>query len=264
MNFLSLFSGIGGLDLGLERAGMWCVGQVEIDPYCRRVLAKHWPDVPRFEDVRTFSKELISEQIDLIAGGFPCQDISIAGNRGGLAGARSGLWGQMLRLVREVGPSFVLVENVGALLIPDGSGDAPIGTVLGDLASLGFDAEWSVLSACAMGAPHTRERVFIVAHAHEIGRGGFGICDERDDAICAGLKAWQTSPRGEWRDVERWIGEVVETGGGIVPSSERGRMVDGVPARLERIGAAGNAVVPQVAQWIGERIMSAARGEVAA
>jgi DNA (cytosine-5)-methyltransferase 1 len=256
MNFLRLFSGIGGLDLGLERAGMTCVGQVEIDPYCRKVLAKHWPHVPRFEDVKTFDPDCINERIDLIAGGFPCQDISVAGNGIGLAGERSGLWSEYLRIIRDVGPRFVVVENVAALT---GRG---LGTVLAGLAALGFDAEWSVLSACAFRAPHSRERLFIVAHRHEVGRGRFGFCPEQLDGVRAGLNAWEASPRGKWRDVERWACEIMATGNGIAPAAERRGMVDGVPDRLDRIGSIGNAVVPQVAELIGRAILAAhARAE---
>lgn len=132
LSFLSLFSGIGGIDLGLERAGMRCVGQVEIDPYCRAVLARHWPSVPQWDDVRTFKREQLKERPDLIAGGFPCQDVSNAGTRTGLDGHRSGLWTEFHRIVREIRPRFVLVENVAALLVRG------LDRVLGDLASCGY------------------------------------------------------------------------------------------------------------------------------
>src|SRR5688572_14262480 len=131
MRFGSLFAGIGGIDLGLERAGMKCAWQVELDPFCRRVLAKHWPDVARYEDVREVGAHNL-EPVDLIAGGFPCQDISNAGKRAGIDGERSGLWSEYARIVRELRPRYVLVENVTALL---GRG---IGRVLGDLAALDF------------------------------------------------------------------------------------------------------------------------------
>ncbi|AIM51016.1 DNA methyltransferase [Mycobacterium phage Ochi17] len=120
MNVLSLFSGIGGLELGLERAGMTVVGQVEINPYCRQILAKHWPDVPRHDDVRTTVEWWESEErprVDLICGGFPCQDISNAGARKGITGPKSSLWGGMLHTVRNIRPRYVLIENVAALLV---------------------------------------------------------------------------------------------------------------------------------------------------
>ena len=156
LTFGSLFAGIGGFDLGLERAGMRCGWQVEIDPYARAVLAKHWPDVRRWEDVRTFPPKEGEWCVDVICGGFPCQDISIAGKGAGLAGARSGLWYEYARIIGELRPRYVIVENVAALLARG------MGTVLGDLSSLGYDAEWHVIPASAVGAPHRRERVWIV------------------------------------------------------------------------------------------------------
>jgi len=160
LTFGSLFAGIGGFDLGLERAGMRCQWQVEIDPYARAVLAKHWPDVRRHEDVRTFPPKEGEWGVDVICGGFPCQDISVAGKGAGLAGARSGLWYEYARIIGELRPSYVIVENVAALLTRG------MGTVLGDLSTLGYDAEWHVIPASAVGAPHRRERVWIVAYAN--------------------------------------------------------------------------------------------------
>ncbi len=157
MRFGSLFAGIGGFDLGLERAGMQCVWQVEIDPYAQKVLAKHWPDVRRHADVCTFPPEEGDWKVDVICGGFPCQDISYAGKGAGLAGARSGLWYQFARIIGELRPRYVVVENVAALLTRG------MGEVLGTLASLGYDAEWHVIPASAVGAPHRRDRVWIVA-----------------------------------------------------------------------------------------------------
>src|SRR6476661_6834913 len=129
LTFGSLFAGIGGIDLGLERAGMRCAWQVEIDDYATRVLAKHWPDVTRFRDVRSVGAHNLTP-VDLLAGGFPCQDISDAGKRAGIEGARSGLWSEFARLIGELRPRYVLVENVTALL------RRGMGTVLGDLAAL--------------------------------------------------------------------------------------------------------------------------------
>jgi DNA (cytosine-5)-methyltransferase 1 len=130
---------------------------VEIDDYASRVLAKHWPDVPRHDDVRTFPTAARDWAVDVICGGFPCQDISIAGKGAGLAGERSGLWYEFARIIRQVGPRWVIVENVRALT------SRGLGTVLQDLACLGFDAEWHCIPACAVGAPHRRERIWIVA-----------------------------------------------------------------------------------------------------
>lgn len=150
----SLFSGIGGLELGLERAGVGStVWQCEIDPYARAVLANHWPDAIRFDDI---TKMHDVPPVDLICGGFPCQDISNAGKRVGIDGARSGLFFELMRVVRLVRPRFVVLENVAALL---GRG---MGDVLGELSESGYDAEWDCVPASSVGAPHRRDRVFIV------------------------------------------------------------------------------------------------------
>lgn len=153
----SLFSGIGGIDLGLERAGMKVRWQVEIDEWCRAVLAKHWPDVERFADVKEVGAHNLA-YVDVIAGGFPCQDLSYAGKGAGLAGERSGLWYEYARIVRELRPRYVLVENVPGLLARG------MGVVLGDLAACGYDAEWDCIPAAAVGAPHRRDRVWIIAY----------------------------------------------------------------------------------------------------
>lgn len=161
MDVLDLFSGIGGFSLGLERAGMRTVAFCEIEPFQRRVLAKHWPGIPIYEDVRTLTADrLRADGIipDVICGGFPCQDISTAGKGAGIEGERSGLWSHYARLIGEIRPLYVIVENVAALL---GRG---LDRVLGDLAALGYDAEWHCIPASAVGAPHRRDRIWIVAH----------------------------------------------------------------------------------------------------
>ena len=196
LTFGSLFAGIGGFDLGLERAGMRCDWQVEIDPYARAVLAKHWPDVRRHEDVRTFPPPEGEWGVDVICGGFPCQDISVAGKGAGLAGARSGLWYEYARIIGELRPRYVIVENVAALLARGAD------VVLGTLASLGYDAEWHVISASAVGAPHRRERLWIVAWnangrvrkrkcslgsiSQRTGTDSNGVCEDVSDAIGIG------------------------------------------------------------------------------
>jgi DNA (cytosine-5)-methyltransferase 1 len=226
MTFGSLFAGIGGMDLGLERAGMECRWQVEIDPFCRKVLAKHWPNVKRYEDVRTVDWREV-ERVDLIAGGFPCQPVSLAGLRRGESDERW-MWPEFARAVRGVGPGVVLIENVPGLLTRG------MGEVLGDLAALGFVAEWSTLSACALGATHPRERLFIVAYTESEGLpqsalGGFSpsrFAGPESSGVLAGREAsqWATEPAV-------------------------GRMAPGFPGRVDSIRALGNAVVPQVAEW---------------
>src|ERR1700688_2294445 len=157
----SLFSGIGGFELGLERTGGFkTVWQVEIDPYCQRVLAKHWPDVRRWDDVRTFPPPG-EWGCDVICGGFPCQDISTAGKRLGITGPQSGLWAQFSRIIGEIRPRFVIVENVAGLSVRG------MDRVCGDLAALGFDAEWETIPAGAFGAPHLRNRIFLVAYSEK-------------------------------------------------------------------------------------------------
>lgn len=162
MRVLDLFSGIGGFSLGLERAGMTTVAFCEIDPYCRDVLRRHWPEVQIYDDVTKLTADTLSRDgiaVDVICGGFPCQDISYAGARSGLEGARSGLWREYARLIGELRPRFVVVENVPGLL------SLGMGAVLGDLSALGYDAVWDCIPASAVGAPHRRDRVWIIANA---------------------------------------------------------------------------------------------------
>lgn len=233
MTFGSLFAGIGGIDLGLERAGMTCRWQVEINPFCQKVLEKHWPKVKRYGDIKKISgKEL--EKVDLICGGFPCQDISIAQgkakeNRLGLQGKRSGLWIEMLKVVRQIRPQYLLVENVAALL------DNGFGTIMGDLAESRYDAEWDCLPASAFGAPHCRDRVFIVAYMQSTN----GTKNQRQ-RLCNRILSQQPR-RVPWRP----------SYAGVC----RGN--DGIPSWMDRLTSCGNAVVPQIANWIGQRIMEA-------
>ena len=233
MTFGSLFSGVGGLDLGLERAGLRCVWQVEKDEFCQKVLAKHWPNVKRWDDVATFTGEGFARP-DVICGGFPCQDVSVAGKREGITGKRSGLWSEFSRIIRILQPRFVAVENVSALL---GRG---LGRVLGDLAACGYDAEWDCLPAAAFGAHHIRDRIFIIAKSSN---------------------ADSMRSQGQWpTKAESWSREqferLLQTETRLsVPAGKTGGISDGVSGRVDRLRALGNAVVPQVAEWIGRRLM---------
>jgi DNA (cytosine-5)-methyltransferase 1 len=159
LTFGSLFAGIGGFDLGLKRAGWTGTAQVEIDPRCRDVLARHFPDARRHDDVTTASAATIGA-VDLLCGGFPCQDLSVAGRRAGLAGARSGLFHEFMRLAAELAPRWVLIENVPGLLSSNGGGD--MGVVLGTLGQLGYGWAYRSLDAQYFGLAQRRERVFIV------------------------------------------------------------------------------------------------------
>lgn len=221
---------------------MECRWQVEIDPYCQRVLNKHWPHVGKWDDVRTFPPAPAEDwHVDVICGGFPCQDISNAGECNGLGGSRSGLWSEFARTIREVRPRFVVVENVSALLVR-GMGD-----VLKDLAAYGYDASWDCLPAAAFGARHLRDRVFIVGYSREI-----------YDTNCESTWCF----RGQTEAVRRWsknIGIRRSIGWGPWAAESRvGRTAYGVPRSVDRKCLCGNAVVPQIAEWIGRRIIEAA------
>jgi DNA (cytosine-5)-methyltransferase 1 len=319
LTFGELFAGIGGFSLGLEQAGMTCKWQVEIDPYATAVLKKHWPEVPKHEDVRTFPPQG-NYSVDLICGGFPCQDISFAGKGAGLAGVRSGLWFEFARIIGHLRPRYVIVENVSALLTRG------MGEVLGTLASLGYDAEWHVIPASAVGAPHRRDRVWIVAYADgsdgedirpkagSSGEGvpqvsgtrrrsvvpvgcGVGVRTDVADSDGGGLRLCRRSPtasaaggsEGEGDQRERLRSDAGPGGeGGNVadalvsgleerqgqPSNARqerspserdgwwatepdvGRVAHGIPSRVDRLRCLGNAVVPQVVEFIGRAIIA--------
>jgi DNA (cytosine-5)-methyltransferase 1 len=281
----SLFSGIGGLELGLEWAGLGRVTwQVEKDEYCRQILAKHWPDAVRHEDVRTVGAHNLS-RVDVLCGGFPCQDISIAGKGAGLAGARSGLWSEYARIVGELRPGIVLVENVAALVVRG------LDRVLCDLAALGYDALWFTLRASDVGAPHLRERLFIVAYPHglrqpqpqgsvgELGRRALdgyealGDADGQwgfDEQQCPTQSAETAlQGRGSGNGSKQRATAQSRVGGGAYGLSrgldgrwpaaqgeaqaawEPPRVAKSESGRMKRLAALGNAVVPQVAYAVG-------------
>ena len=302
LRVLDLFSGIGGFALGLERAGMETTAFCEIKPHSRAVLAKHWPGVPCYHDITTLTGEqLVRDDLtfDVICGGFPCQDISAAGKGAGIEGARSGLWSHYARLIGEVGPRWVIIEN-SPMLRTRGAD-----RVLRDLEANGYTCWPFVVGAVHAGAPHKRQRVFILAYADSddggSGRAGRpnpsregeyqpqrslqGVSSDTDghgrgewpvQHKYRGPSAPDTSPFGEGRskvvcpDADRPGLEVPftrETGqrpsvvGTCQWSVEPavGRMAHGVPSRVDRIAALGNAVVPQVAEAIGNAILAAER-----
>ena len=269
LTFVSMFAGIGGLDLGLERAGHTCVGQVEIDPYCTRVLEKHWPNLWRHDDITTLDPKDIPEA-DLWVGGFPCQDISNAGKRAGIHGPRSGLFFRVIRLVRQVRPDYVVFENVAAIL---GRG---LDAVLVALAESRYDAEWDTIPAAALGAPHMRDRTFVVAYAQGRGLSGIDLsvrsgrpCEAAVDT--AWLREIVPDPHSPRRtDDQGRCARLAEAPKPPPPGAIAGRpgswweiepdverVVHGVPDALDRVGALGNAVVPQVAEFIGRLLMEA-------
>lgn len=297
MTFGELFAGIGGFSLGLERAGMKCKWQVEIDPYASAVLKKHWPDVPRHDDVRTFPPQG-DFSVDLICGGFPCQDLSVAGKGAGLKGSRSGLWSEFARIIRTVQPRWVVIENVAALT------SRGLGTVLGDLAEIGLDAEWHCIPASAVGAPHRRERMWIiasrrqdvgissgcgqqgqsrrlsdtqpadrrldVANSQRIRRAPKSDCVQHSQAstdrqadIAGGCREIPSDSNSPGLSEQRRAKPIQEEQPAIERSSwwlsepNVGRVAYGIPSRVDRLRCLGNAVVPQVVEVIGRAIMQA-------
>lgn len=231
LRVLSLFAGIGGFDLGLERTGGFeTVAFCEINPFCRRVLAKHWPKVPCYEDVRTLTADALRRDgiaVDVICGDFPCQDISSAGSGAGLAGERSGLWREYARLVRELRPKFVIVENV-SMLLSRGAGD-----VFGDLAEIGYDAEWQCIPAYATGLPHARDRLWVIAYPNGMRelQSVWSLCD-------IGRRVLHPFQGAVWP----------------LPDSERNGDADGLS---DAVDALGNAVVTPIPEAIGNAILRA-------
>lgn len=284
LKVLDLFSGIGGFSLGLERTGGFeTVAFCEIEPFPRKVLAKHWPEVPCYEDVRELTAERLAADgiaVDVICGGFPCQDISFAGKGAGLAGERSGLFYEVARLVGELGPRYVILENVGALL------SRGLDAVLGTLASLGYDAEWHCIPAAYVGAPHRRDRVWIIAYAAGNGwEQGNANSSGRSQGICAGQESGfghgcETLANALRKRLEGrpQSGDAGAVGPGGIQLIERctdgigaiwrtepnvGRVANGVPDRAHRLKGLGNAVVPQIPELIGNAILATLTREAA-
>jgi len=262
MRVLDLFSGIGGFSLGLERAGMTTVAFCERDAYCRDVLAKHWPGVPCHEDVT--KREFQEGEADVICGGFPCQDISLAGAGAGLSGERSGLYRELVRAIRMVRPRYAIMENVAALLVRG------MGTVLGDLAEIGHDAEWNCIPASAIGAPHQRDRLWLVAYPDRqgepqsqgrilnIGRWLGHGSQTLADAKSGGCRQGNSHPGGNGQGAiaaGEWCG--LADSGWWETEPDVGRVADGIPSRVDRLRCLGNAVVPQIPEAIGRAIMTA-------
>jgi DNA (cytosine-5)-methyltransferase 1 len=236
---LDLFSGIGGFSLGLERAGMRTVAFCEIDPYCRAVLRKHWPGVPIHEDVRDLHA-WDTGPVDLICGGYPCQPFSSAGKRRGTQDDRH-LWPEYRRLVEELRPAWVLGENV--------VGHVTLGldTVLSDLEALGYETRSFVVPACAVSAPHKRERVWILANS-DSGRW------DAQPLRCASAQEGHGAIDAD--------GASTALGGGKewAPEPRVGRVAHGVYGRVDRLTALGNAVVPQITEILGLAIMNSIGG----
>ena len=238
---LDLFAGIGGFSLGMERTGGFeTVAFCEVCQKAQLVLKKHWPDVPIYGDIRELTAQRLRDDgihPDVLTGGFPCVDISGAQqhNPVGIDQPRSGLWREYARLISEIRPKYAIVENVSALLVRG------VDRVLGDLAEIGYDTEWHCIPASHIGAPHRRDRIWIMAYPNE--------------------------PR-----LERWLRESLSQCTGELSAGERGsrsgglsdhwlvepdvrRVDDGIPKRVDRLKQLGNAVVPQIPQMLGEAIL---------
>ena len=207
MKFVSLFAGVGGFDLGLERAGHECIGQVEIDKHSNKVLDRHWPNVPRWDDVQTakgWADEIgLVGATDLVCGGFPCQDVSVAGKRAGIAGARSGLFFDALGFAVYVKAETIILENVPGLLSSNGGRD--FGTVLTEMASAGYrHIEWRLLDSQFFGVPQRRRRIFIVGSVRD--RSGSPVFIERK-SLSGDLKKIKTEKQDSSSIVARSIRE---------------------------------------------------------
>mgnify|MGYP003113190692 CR=1 FL=1 len=310
----SLFAGIGGFERGIEAAidGAETIWQVEQDSFCQKVLKKHWPNSKIYNDVRDITRDNV-EPVDMLIGGFPCQDISLAGKGEGLDGKKSGLWWEMHRIISELRPRVVVMENVSAITIRGGL------DVLGSLASIGYDAEWSIVSARSQGAPHRRDRWFCVAwptDSHENGskskisvsvakkeireRSRIQInhnCNRRKDGASTDSESRSSSYRirrsnpeereetreedlstsgkcaDESTDSERKHAQIstqrkhaskqeLRSNGKkwnfwqeIEAPSPLCRVDDGIPDRIHRLKALGNAIVPQCSEYIGRLIV---------
>jgi len=293
MKVLDLFAGIGGFTLGLERAGFETVAFCEIEPYAQKVLQKNWPEVPIYDDVRQLTAERLAADgigVDVITGGFPCQDISLAGRQAGIEGERSGLWGEIARLISELQPRYAIMENVTNLI----SGDSGrwFGRVLGDLAEIGYDAEWHCIPASAIGAHHHRDRVWIICYPREVllensrhGRRwdtesatrGQDAQTERQcdtdqtirpsedvaDTQCIGQsrqgmhgRSFSTKAHKD-RQTDWLINRCEGNEASWDVEPDVGRVVDGIPNRSHRLKCLGNAVVPPIPELIGRAILEA-------
>lgn len=261
MKVLDLFSGIGGFSLGLERAGMTTVAFCEIEPYAQAVLRKHWPGVPIYEDVRTLTAERLRadgiDTVDLVCGGFPCQPWSDAGEQQGKDDHRH-LWPEMLRIVQEIRPAWVIGENVAGFI------RMALDDCCADLEAAGYEVQPVVIPACAVDAEHRRDRVWIIAHAdrkqyksrtHEIGK----QITKEFSSDASGL-SWGYGVNDDVKEL-RDGAEGGKTGSAIrphqcwPPEPEMGRVAYGVSGGVDRLKGLGNAVVPQIPEIIGKAIM---------
>ena len=276
MKVLDLFAGIGGFTLGLERAGFETAAFCEIEPYAQKVLAKNWPEVPIYDDVRTITADRLATdgiEVDVITGGFPCQDISVAGQQAGIAdGTRSGLWSECARLIGELRPRYAIFENVTNLL--NGERGAWFKRVLWDISALGYDAEWHCIPASSIGAHHHRDRVWIVAYLRynesrrkserpynqlinsaEAGKRSearYGFTDSGE--VLADTDSTQCKGGSLSFGIQSQHANIIGASGWRT-EPDVGRVANGVPSRSHRLKCLGNAVVPPIPELIGRAIM---------
>jgi DNA (cytosine-5)-methyltransferase 1 len=280
MKVLDLFSGIGGFSLGLERAGFETAAFCEIEPFCQKVLKKHWPEVPIYNDITKLTKEVLENDgigtIDLICGGYPCQPFSTAGKRGGAEDERH-LWPEMLRLIRTIGPRWVIAENV------EGHIKLGLDTVLNDLETEDYTVWPFIIAACAVGAPHQRNRLWIIAHSNnsrdrtsqskfdkkrssfkqkfkdipffEFGRYSEDVANTASKRQSGQGKFKQRLCKAQNSERQTNIAESISFGGFWSIEPAVGRVANGIPSRVDRLKALGNAVVPQIPELIGKAII---------
>lgn len=265
MKVLDLFSGIGGFSLGLERAGMETIAFCEIDKFCQKVLNKHWPNVPIHDDITKLDGKQYAGTIDIICGGFPCQPFSVAGKQKGKDDNRY-LWPEMFRIISQAKPTWVIGENVPGII------NMALEQVSSDLESEGYQVQTLIIPACAVNAPHRRSRTWILAYTEHAGRNastqqrgdGAAICNSTKRAykagefkrICASALMANAEGQGlerqnrsksklsQFARFSRWKTQPTICGGD-----------DGIPYRMERIKALGNAIVPQIPEILGKIIM---------
>jgi DNA (cytosine-5)-methyltransferase 1 len=272
LNVLDLFAGIGGFSLGLERTGGFkTVAFCEIDAKARLVLKKNFPCVPIFNDVKELNVETLRSlgcSVDVITGGFPCQDISLAGGGAGLEGARSGLWFELCRLIKEIQPKYAIIENVSALR------SRGLDQVLRSLFEIGYDAEWHCIPASSVGAPHQRDRIWIVAYPsskrklqpegveqdqwRRASNSGTPLAYPMRSRSSVGLSKERYREEGYTEVSYDLSDRLARWEGGSVWAIEpgMGRVADGVLGRVDRLRQLGNAVVPQIPELIGRSILT--------
>jgi len=239
IKLLDLFSGIGGFSLAAHWAGIETVAFCEQDKFCQQVLKKHWPTVPIFDDIKKMRGDEL-EAVDIISGGFPCQPFSVAGKRRGSADDRA-LWPEMLRVIKEVRPTWVIGENVAGII------NMELDNTLFDLEREGYEVQTFIIPACAVEAPHGRDRVWIVANSKSERCNKIKIHNETSFKN----NVWKRNPFCELSELEKM---------GETPNARNERGNDGLPDRMDRLKGLGNAIVPQVAYEIFKAIVEIEKG----